>query len=169
MLNNWMALLPMGEILPLFAMISPEKWGMYLSVALVASVKFLFGVLAGLALPGFTLWDILFSAGGGAFLGSVAFTFFGVEIQKLYERYFPRKKPASFARRRKLYVFWKRYGLLGVSVMIPVFSPMVSIAIAIAFRERPGKILLYITASIIVWSVLLFSFKELALGLFGTH
>jgi len=157
-----MSLLPLGDSLFLLS-ISREDLLMYVSVALTSSVKFLFGVLAALGFN-FVLWETLAFAAGGAFVGAVIFTYFWSYLQKLYDRYFPHK-PASFARRRRLHTFWKRYGLPGVAFMIPIFSPMVSIGIALSFRERPGRIILAITLAIIGWTLLLTALKDAALQL----
>lgn len=141
---------------------SASDIAIYFSVALVSSVKFFWGVIMALLKPGFGFWEILISAGGGAWLGALVFTYFGTEIRKLI---LSRFKPSSvsFARRRQMYIFWKKYGLLGVTLLIPLISPMVSIGIAVSFQEKPRRILAYMTVAIFVYTALMAIFKEAVL------
>ncbi len=139
-----------------------EKVGLYISVGLTSSVKFLIGLVAASAIPHFGFWDIMISAGGGALIGAWIFTLFGAQIRVWLTRWWPKKqaKPSNFAKKRRVYGFWKRYGLIGAVALAPILSPMVSIGIALAFRERPWRILIFITASIIVYTLLFASFKD---------
>ncbi|MCB0656836.1 MAG: hypothetical protein KDC57_11905, partial [Saprospiraceae bacterium] len=98
-------------------------------------------------------------AGGGAWLGALVFTYFGTEIRKLIQKRF-KFDPMSFSRRRKMYLFWKRYGLLGTTILIPLFSPMISIGIAVSFQEKPGRIMRYMTVAIFLYTLIFAVFKE---------
>lgn len=152
-----------SSALILLSSLSAGKAGAYLSIALVSSVKYLVAVLIALGNPGFGFWDIMISAGGGAILGSVIFAYFGAEIRSWAKRYIKPKKQASFARRRRIYQIWHRYGLLGVVAIAPVISPMVSISIALSFGERPRRILLYMISGLLIYTSLLALSKELIL------
>lgn len=143
--------------------ISWSKISVYVSIALVSSVKFLVGVILAIGKPGFGFWDIMISAAGGAILGAVIFTFFGNQINKWLRQRFNYGANRSFARKRQIYMLWRKYGLLGVSALAPILSPMASIGIALSFQERPGRILTYVVGSILFWTTVLGLSKELVL------
>lgn len=151
--------------LVLFAL-SAEKLAAYLSIGLVSSIKFMIAVIVAIGTPDFTFWDILISAGGGALLGAVVFTFFGTQIRAWVRKRFRIGKPMSFARRRQIYRVWKRFGLPGVAFLAPILSPMVSIGIALSFQEPPRRILFFITVSILSWTILLATFRAMVIDLF---
>ncbi|MDX2247083.1 MAG: hypothetical protein SF052_09925 [Bacteroidia bacterium] len=142
-----------------------EMIGMYLSVFLIASIKFAVAALIAMGNPHFSFWEIILTAGGGAIAGSVIFVYFGTQIKRWVKANFKRSTPTSFARRRQIYKIWKRYGLPGVAFLAPLISPMVSIGIAVSFGEKPRKILLAMCISIIGWSVILATFKEVILAI----
>lgn len=148
--------------------LSWEEFLAYLGVALLAAVKFFLGVLAGLA-KDYNLIELMLTSALGAIAGSWIFTYFGTEIRKWLERNFSwiRKKERSFAQRRRIVKIWRRYGLTGVAALIPILSPQISIGIAIAFRERPRRIGLFITLAVIAWTLLFFFLKETVLEMFG--
>ncbi|RMG75314.1 MAG: hypothetical protein D6722_01310, partial [Bacteroidetes bacterium] len=74
-----------------------DKLAKYASIGLVASVKFVIGVVVAIGTPGFTFWDILISAAGGAWLGAIVFIFFGAQIRRWLKKRFNIGKPMSFA------------------------------------------------------------------------
>lgn len=143
--------------------ISAGKLSLYISIALVSSVKFLVGVILAIGKPDFGFWDIMIAAGGGAIVGAIIFTFFGNQINKWLKQKFNYGANRSFARKRQIYMLWRKYGLFGVALLAPVLSPMASIGIALSFQERPRRILLYVVGSIIFWTTVLGLSKELVL------
>ncbi|MDX1906168.1 MAG: hypothetical protein SF053_03980 [Bacteroidia bacterium] len=156
----------LSDIMPLALTLPPDdKLLAYVAIASVAAVKFLVAILIAIAKPEFAFWEIMLSAGGGALVGNVVYTYFGTGIRNLLGRYLPKKKSMPFARRRKIFVLWKRYGLLGIAFMAPLISPMASIGIALSFQENPGRILKYMTISILGWTVVLSAFKQIVLNL----
>ena len=136
-------------------------------VFLLAAVKFFLGVIAGLA-KNFNLLELMLSSALGAVVGAWLFTYFGVAIRGWIDKNFTfRKKPRSFASKRRIVKFWKRYGLAGVAFLIPLFSPQISIAIALSFRERPFKIGVFISIAAVAWTFVMWYLKETVLELFG--
>ena len=112
---------------------------MYLSVFLIATIKFAVAALITMGNPKFNFIEIILTAGGGAIAGSYIFVYFGKRIEKWIRENFTRSKPMSFANRRKIYKIWHRYGLPGVAFLAPFISPMVSIGVAVAFQEKPPQ------------------------------
>lgn len=147
--------------------ISLQQIGGYVSIALVGTVKFWVSVLLALG-ANYTLWEVFLSGSLGAFIGVWMFTFFGTKIRKWIIQRFPRKKPMSFSRRRKIYLFWKKFGLWGVAFLGPFISPPIAVGIAISFREKPGRIILSMTVSIVFWTLLFTVFRDSMLSLVGS-
>ena len=139
----------------------------YIGIGLLAMVKYFIGVVTAIA-GGLNLGEILLTAGLGGIVSSVGYTYFGKAIKQWYDRTLGKKrKPKSFARRRRIVRFWKTYGLAGTALLIPILSPQISIGIAISFGEKPARIVSYISISIIFWIVVCYLFKGAVLQLTG--
>ncbi|MEL6252420.1 MAG: hypothetical protein AAFR87_10460 [Bacteroidota bacterium] len=133
-----------------------------------AFVKFALAALAAIPQTDLTFWDILVSVGGGALLSVVVYTYFGGVIRAWIQKLFKRSKPVSFKRRRRTIRFWKRYGLLGTAALAPILSPMISVAIAVAFKENPRRIIIHVGISIIIWTIIFAFFREGVLQIVDT-
>lgn len=142
-----------------------EMIWVYLSVFLVASVKFAVAALIAMGNPKFDFWEIILTAGGGAIAGSFVFVYFGTQIKKWIKANFKRSTPTSFARRRQIVKIWKRYGLPGVAFLAPLISPMISIGIAVSFGEKPRRIITAMCVSILSWTLVMATFKEVILAM----
>ncbi len=141
--------------------------GPYVGVVLLASVKYFFGVITAL-LKGFGLAEVIVTAGGGGFGGAIVYTYFGTGLRNWFERTFRfKRRQRSFSQRKRIVKIWRRYGLLGVCLLIPILSPQVSIGVAIAFREKPRRILLYVAGSIMFWILVFYFLKETVLTILG--
>lgn len=124
--------------------------GAYVSMFLLSSVKFLFGMIGAIG-AGFTFWELLAIVGGGAWTGSWVFAYFGTALRNWISKRYKRSKPMSFRYRRRIVSVWKKYGLTGISFLSIVISPMVAIGVAVSFRERPLRIMAFMTAAIVFW------------------
>ncbi|MEM6806848.1 MAG: hypothetical protein AAF696_35935, partial [Bacteroidota bacterium] len=100
-------------------------------------VKFAIAALGAITQDHLNFFDILISVGGGALISVVVYTYFGGAIRAWIKKTFKRNKSVSFKKRRRTYMFWKRYGLLGTAALAPILSPMLSVAVAVAFKEKP--------------------------------
>jgi len=130
----------------------------YVSVFLLAGVKFIFSFpfTAGMG-----LWTTYFLTLSGGVAGVAVFSYFGNEIGGWISRKTGRKRKSSpFSRRRKTVHFWKKFGLLGVAILLPFISPPVGVGVAIAFREEPKRIIGFFAASLAIWGLLFSVFKE---------
>ena len=153
-LDTW---LPAADLL---LNIPPEKWGVYAGLFATSFVKFTIALIAAVANKSLNFWEILLSAGGGALFSVVVYTYFGRGINFWIKRAFKRKKPSSFSRRRRIYKLWKKYGILGVSLLCPILSPMISVGVAVSFQEPPRRIMLYNGAAILFWTILFAVLRE---------
>ncbi len=144
-----------------------EDMLVYLGVASLSFVKFFMGVIAAL-LKDFSYLEVQLTAGLGAILGSWVFAYFGHEIRKWLEKKFNiRRKARSIAQARRVYRIWRKWGLTGIAALAPLISPHGSIGIAVSFRERPRKIAIYLTISIIIWTTIFTLLKETLLTILG--
>ncbi|MBK9049083.1 MAG: hypothetical protein IPN54_04155 [Bacteroidetes bacterium] len=126
----------------------------------------------------------------GGMLGVSVFTFFSIELQ-LIASWFKNKYKKVIAksraslqrgskaeiveftdhgehkklftpRNRKFVRIWRKYGLIGVAFLTPVFiSIPIGTIIANAFEDNKKKIFLYMLISIVFWSVFFTSMFEL--------
>ena len=135
-------------------------WGPKVTLFLLAFVKFFVAAIVAMPMTELSFWDICIYVGGGALISVVFYTYFGRAINYWIRKNVKRKKSTSFARRRKMYNFWKKYGLVGAAAMAPFISPMASVGIAVAFQERPKRIILYTGLSIIGWTLIFGFFRE---------
>ncbi len=147
-----------------FLLISLSGGGMvvYASVFFLSMLKFLVALVTAAANPNFGFWEVILPAGLGALISVGLYTYFGTELNLWFRKKLKRKRSMSFSRRRKLYTIWKKYGLIGVSFLSIVLSPMISVGIAVSFQENPRKIVLWNSLSIIFWCFVFATFRELA-------
>ena len=145
-----------------------ESLLLYVSVALLSAVKFFWALISAIGL-GFNFTELFVTGAGGAILGCWVFAYFGTEISKWIRKRFPRRKSMSFKRRRRIVKLWKKYGLLGVAVLVPVISSMVSVGIAVSFQEKPRRIMLYMSVSIILYTILVAVFRDAVVQMFGAQ
>lgn len=132
----------------------------YGSVLLVSSVKFLIALIGAAANPQFGFWEVALLPASGAIAGVFVYTYFGQRIQEWFRSTFTRAKPADFRKQRRTYRLWHRYGLIGVSFLNVIISPMISVGIAVSFNEKPSRILFWNCLSIVFWSFVMASFRE---------
>ena len=139
-------------------------WWAYVSVFLIASIKFLFSIPFTVRFSPLMTFLIPVT---GSITGMVIFTYSGNRIMEWWSRRFGKKKPTSFSRRRKILYYWRKFGLYGAAVILPFISPPVGVAIATAFRESPLRIILTYSVSLIIWGALFTYFKESLITLLG--
>lgn len=149
--------------------ISSERLLVYLGLFGLAFVKFAVAALAAMANQSLNFIEIFATVGGGALISVVVYTFFGQQLNRIVKRNFKRNKPVSFARRRKMYKFWKKYGIVGAAALAPFLSPMISVGIAVSFQENPKRIIGYTSISIILWTIIFGLMREGILDLVATY
>lgn len=140
--------------------LSPDRWGVYLGLFVTAFFKFAIAAIAAMSNSTLNFFEIAASVGSGALLSVVVYTYFGQQINKWVKRFYKKGKPTSFARKRRMYNFWKKYGLVGAAALAPFLSPMISVGIAVSFQESPRRIITYTSISIIVWTILFGLLRE---------
>jgi hypothetical protein len=127
----------------------------YLTVFLSSAVKFVFGPLEGLALELSWAETALLTA-SGMMLSVTVFTFFGNYLKTvLLRRFFQKRKLFKKSTRRNVRL-WQKLGIYGVAFLTPILlTPIGGTVLAVSFGEKKYKIMLWMLASAIFWSVAL--------------
>lgn len=141
------------------------KWGVYMGLFFASFVKFGMAALAAMGNSKLNFVEILVTIGGGALLSVPFYTFFGERVRRVVKRFFKRKKPVSFSRRRRIYNIWHRYGIWGAAVLSPIISPMVAVGIAVSFQESPRRIISIIGGVILLWSLVFALLRQWVLSI----
>ena len=72
------------------------------------------------------------------------------------------KRKVFTKKNRRIVQIWKKYGLMGIAIVTPIFlSIPIGTIIANSLEERKKKILLYMFFSILFWSVAMITVFEL--------
>lgn len=127
---------------------------------LLSSVKYIVAILTLLAKSSrLWFWDMLIVAVGGS-LGVFVFTFLGSVISKFFERFSIFK--IKYKNRRRFVYIKKGYGLIGIAFLTPLIIGIpLGCIIASLFEPNKTIVIRLQLASVIFWSVLLFSVKGL--------
>lgn len=127
-------------------------WGVYFGLFMASFVKFGIAAVAAMGNQSLNFLEILLTIGGGALLSVPFYTYFGSALRAWLQRIIPRRKSVSFARRRRIYKIWKRYGLTGVAFLSPIISPMIAVGVAVSFQETPRRIIAYVGTAVTTWA-----------------
>jgi len=126
-----------------------------LPIYLMSMLKFIFGPVLGKA-AGLSLLTTMLVTAGGMMTAVIMFTYFGKFIrEKIVNRFFPAKAYES-KQNKRIVVFLKRYGLVGIAFLTPVIlTPIGGTLLAVGLGNRREKIIAYMVISASIWSVLL--------------
>ena len=82
------------------------------------------------------------------------FTFFGDQIRTLISRIFKKKKKNIFSKNnRRFVVIWKKYGIMGIAFLTPIFlTPIGGTITANALGCKKEDIFKYMWISSLFWS-----------------
>lgn len=134
---------------------------------LLSTVKFVFGAVPMALGLGFSFFEAITVTCLGGFTGVSVFVF---ASEKIIARFKERQKEIrhkknvqkkKFSKRNRIIVSVKsKFGLLGIAFLTPpLFSIPLGCFVAVRYFKHKQKILLYMFASIIFWSVSISSFK----------
>lgn len=117
-------------------------------------LKFIFGPLGGYAV-GLTLLTTILTTVAGMMTVVLLFTYAGLWLrEKVIPRIFGRQKKFS-QRSRKFVRIWKKYGLVGVAALTPIFlTPIGGSILAVSSGSPKEKIILFMFISASVWAVI---------------
>ena len=117
-------------------------------------LKFIFGPLGGYA-AGLELVTTILTTVAGMMTVVLSFTYAGNWIrEKVINRFFGKRKKFS-DNNRKFVKIWKKYGLVGVAALTPIFlTPIGGTLLAISSGSPKEKIILFMFVSASVWAVI---------------
>lgn len=124
-----------------------------ISVYLSSMVKFILGPLGGYA-AGLNLVTTILTTVAGMMTVVLLFTFCGEWIrQNILHKFF--KKQSKFSNTNKKFVtIWKKYGLLGVAALTPLFlTPIGGTLLAVSSGSSKEKIIFFMFVSAAAWSL----------------
>lgn len=127
-------------------------------------LKFIFGPAGGYAVGLHPVTTIVTTILG---MMTVVFllTFFGNWIRTRLFGKFKRRK-MNFKKAAKLEAIWKRYGLVGVALLTPIFlTPIGGTLLAVSSGSPKEKIIFYMFVSACFWSIVI----SLAIYFFGNE
>lgn len=125
----------------------------YFLVYISSTVKFIFGPTIGIAY-GFNI----FVTGTLTILGMMTsvyvFSFFDKNINILIVRLFGKKKRKVFTKKNRKFVkMWKKFGIVGVAFLTPIFfTPIGGTILVNTIGGKKKEILKYMWMSCIFWS-----------------
>ena len=124
----------------------------YLVVFAMSMFKFIFGCVGG-AVRGFSYLETVLITVLGMMTSVIIFTYFGLAIRNWFFIAFKRKRKVFTKRNRRLVKIWRKYGIIGVAFMTPLFfSPVGGTLIAVSFGEKKERIFFHMLWSAILWA-----------------
>lgn len=142
-----------------------EKILQILLVVILSGTKFLTAPITSLNI-GFGYGQTLLITSIGGILGIHFFYYLSAFIVFLYSKVSSRFKPKktvkkkrSFTWKNKMIVHVKReYGLIGLAAVTPIIlSIPLGTFLAARYFHNPKKVIIYLSASVVVWSVIVSS------------
>lgn len=131
------------------------------STAAAGAVDLWLGVVSGLALG--LSYPLLWAATVAGNLVAVALAFLaGDRLQRwvFRRRWFQ-------ARRKRVERVWNRYGIIGTSVQAPLLTGTpLAVLVALSLGAPAGKLMLWMVASVMVWSAVGVGLLALGFSLF---
>jgi hypothetical protein len=133
----------------------------YLTVYLISMLKFVGGPTLG-AVVGLTFIETVILTILGMMTTVLVISFFGQAFRNWLNRMFRSNKKLFTKKNRNFVIFWRKYGLFGVSFLTPIiFSPIIGTLLVHAFGGSTKKILGYMLISAVFWSFALSKFFHL--------
>jgi membrane protein DedA with SNARE-associated domain len=123
-------------------------------VYLSSMLKFIFGPIGGYA-AGLHLITTILATVAGMMTVVLSFTYAGNWLREnVINRFFGKRKRFSESN-RKFVRIWKKYGLIGVAALTPIFlTPIGGSILAVSSGSPKEKIVLFMFISGSVWSVI---------------
>lgn len=147
-----------------------ESWWEIISVFLLSTVKFVLGGVPLALTLGFSFFEAVVVTSLGGFTGVLIFVgvsdFLIRKFKDLKHKQHPEKAKSNkkiFTRKNRLIITVKqRFGLLGIAGLTPfLFSIPIGCFIATRYFKDKQKIIIYMFASVLLWSISISSFKLL--------
>jgi len=141
------------------------RLGLYIWAILVSVIKYFIG-LGFMFFHKFNFFEMWICGALGCMIATVISTYVGEWIilgmknphfrEKFHRFKFWKSKPMPFRRRRKIHIYWRKYGIYGVAALTPIlFMPPLAVGIALSFREDKKNILTFFCIAELIWTLIL--------------
>ncbi len=125
----------------------------YLSVIIASTIKFLGGPLSGAAL-GLSWLETASCTMLGMMISVVVITYAGAALQNVWQRYNPTPTRLFTRRTRMAVRIWRRAGMAGIALLTPaILTPIGGTILAVSFGVKPGRLILYMFVSGVLWAI----------------
>ncbi len=127
----------------------------YMTIFGLGMFKFAIAPLVAVGMKLSFLPTFLLSIGG--MMTTVLFLAFAGERLRpwILNTFFPKRRIFT-PRNRKIVKIWRKYGIVGVAFLTPIFfSPVIGMMIALAFGEKRQRIILTMFISALFWGSIL--------------
>lgn len=129
-------------------------WDKIVFVYLASMLKFILGPLGGYG-AGLNLLTTILATVAGMMTVVFVITFFGNWLRNKIVHRFPKKFKKFSERNRRFVGIWKKYGIVGVAALTPLFlTPIGGTVLAISFGAPKDKLIIYMFISASVWAVI---------------
>ena len=127
----------------------------YISVYFLSMVKFMAGPPLGVAV-GISMFETIILSILGMMTSVVLFTLIGERIKVFWLPKFIREARSEKPRNKYFNILWNRFGVFGITFLTPIlFTPIGGTLLATAMGSPRSKILIYMFASALFWSITL--------------
>ncbi len=141
------------------------EWSKIITVFIASTIKLgIVGVPMAAAFK-FSFLKTLLVCGSGGIFGSVVFGYLSAEVlilwTSLMKKFYPnKKKKKRFTKTNRFLVRIKKYfGITGIAIISPLFlSIPVGSFVAVEFFREKHKTVLYMSASAVLWTIILYFF-----------
>lgn len=137
----------------------------YLIVIFLSALKFMIGIVTGIAYN-FSFTEQLICTGIGGLLGTILYTYFGITIKNWIQKKWPPKseintKPNAFAVK-----VWNYFGMPGLAIITPtIISQPVGCVLALSFGANRLKTMIFVGVSTLIWAFVFAYFGQTAVNL----
>lgn len=132
----------------------------------MSMLKFVGGPTIGAAV-GLSYWETILFTVLGMMTTVVIISYFGKNIRHwYYSSIFKNRMRRKFTKSNRRFVFiWRKYGILGVSFLTPVFfSPILGTLLVITFGGPKKLMFIYMFLSAVFWALTLAKFLHIILN-----
>ena len=126
----------------------------FISIYLLSTLKFLFGITGGYA-AGYSYWMTILVTSLGMMTSVVIFAYFGSWIKRRFFKGNRKRKKLFTPKNRQFVNIWRKYGLTGIAFFTPILlMPIGGTLIAVSFGAPRPKIILFMLVSALSWALL---------------
>jgi len=127
----------------------------YITFGTWCMMKYMVGIGMGVAL-GIPFLDFFLISGFSGSIGITFYTIFGQKLLRWWNKGKDIEAPSGWKKK-----VWDKFGIIGVAILTPpLLSQVIGTSLALAFGTPKLKIIIYLSASIWLWSFIFAYFGQ---------